>query len=120
MDAKNLERIAREYFDLGVEEDYKRSYEEFKKCYDKIINFPCVKEGTPLLLENAMYIVAYSIARNNFLKSKTDNYGNYFDNYDRKHTNIDDIVYEALYRIYGDDFISNLSSKCVLVKGLKK
>lgn len=120
MDFKKLEEIAREYFYLGDEEDYQENWEEFKKCFGKVLSYPYVKNGSPLLLENALYLIANGIARNNFLKSKIDNFGNHFDNYDRKHSDIEDIISEALYRTYGDIALPNLSSKYVLVKGLKR
>lgn len=120
MESRDLEKIAREYFDLGNEEEYQENWEVFKKCFEKIINYPYVKKGTPLFLENAMYLIAIGIARNNFFKSDTDYFGNHFDNYGRKHDDIDDIISEALYRTYGDVATPNLSSRYVLTKGLKR
>ena len=71
-----------------------------------------------LLEIDCLYLVASDIASDDFFKTTEDFYGNKFYNYMAKHKSLDDMVDDAMYRIYEEASIPSLSEKYIKIKML--
>ena len=111
-----LLEIAIQYFDIDDEQKLKDDLKDFMYCYETIRHYPCVISNDTGSLIDCLYLVAYAIAKNDYLKlNKNSFYDNYLDNYKSLYSIID----EALYRIYGDYSIAYLSKEYIQQKKLK-
>lgn len=119
IELNKLKEIAVEYFDIDEEEKLQNDWKEFMYCYDIIKNCPCVKAKDTESLIDCLYLVASDIASNDFFRTTKDNYGNKFYNYLEKHKSQEYIISDALYRIYDEEAISNLSNEYRNLKKLK-
>ena len=120
IELNELKEIAIEYFDIDNEDIFKNNYDQFIIGYNYIKNCNCVKGRNAESLIDCLYFIASDIASNEFFKTTTDCYGNEFDNYQEKHKSLEYIVSDALYRIYDEDAIPNLSEQYVYIKKLKR
>ena len=98
-----LKEIAIEYFDIGDEEKFNNDWKNFIYCYERMRNCPCVKAKDLYSFIDALYLVASDIA-----------------NYAEKHKSLEDLVDDALYRIYDEDAIPSLSEQYIRIKKLER
>lgn len=115
-----LKEIAIEYFDIGDEEKFNNDWKNFIYCYERMRNCPCVKAKDLYSFIDALYLVASDIASDDFFKTTVDLYGNRFYNYVEKHKSLEDMVDDALYRIYDEDAIPSLSEQYIRIKKLER
>lgn len=113
-----LKEIAIEYFDIGDEEKLRNNWNDFMYCYEKVKNCPCVMAKDTGSLIDCLYLIASDIASDDFFKTTKDLYGNKFYNYEEKHKSLDYMISDALYRIYDEYAIPNLSEQYRYAKRL--
>ena len=111
IESEKLQEIAIEYFDIGDQNKLLNNYKDFLLAYQKIKDFPCVEMCNEESLIRCLYLIACDIARNEFFKTTVDNFGNKFHNYEKNYKPMDYIIYDSLYRIYGNDSMDSLSNE---------